>query len=192
MKSIWVDGAEQSGPWVKKVWSKALTIKHCESCLILGLGAGVAAKLVSEKFPGVRITGVDIDPEMVAIGKKDFGLEEIPNLKIIVGDAFKILPKERFDLILVDLYVGKEYPKKAEREKFLRQLAQKLSKNGVVIFNRLTIKKGDFDLEKFLDKLGRFFAISGEAKVDYNILIYCSRKKRPWELSRLVASSSFG
>lgn len=180
MKAVWVDGAEQSGPWVQKVWDKALgRIKFpVASCLILGLGGGVAAGLVAKKFPSVKITGIEIDSEMVDLGRKSLGLDKIPDLKIIIGDAFKILPKikGKFDLILVDLYVGKEFPKTAEKKKFLRRLAQIISGSGVVIFNRLTIKKEDFDREDFLDKLGRFYAISDETKVDYNILIYCSRK----------------
>lgn len=180
MKAVWVDGAEQSGPWVRRVWDRALGRINfpVTSCLILGLGGGVAAGLVAKKFPSARITGVEIDPEMVEYGMKNFGLDKIPELKIVIGDAFKILPKikRKFDLILVDLYVGKEFPKTAEKEKFLRQLAQIISESGVVIFNRLTIKKEDFDREDFLDKLRRFFAISDETKVDYNILIYCSRK----------------
>lgn len=180
MKGVWVDGAEQSGPWVRKIWEKALErIKFpITSCLILGLGGGVAAGLVAKKFPGAKITGIEIDPEMVDYGRNNFGLDKIQDLKILIGDAFRQLPKlkNKYNLILVDLYVGKEFPKKASGDFFLKNLGQKLTENGVVIFNRLTIKKGDFDREEFLDKLDRFFAISGETKVDYNILIYCSRK----------------
>jgi len=43
----------------------------------------VAAKIISEKFPNAKITGIEIDPMMVEIGKKYFGLEKIfnpPNL----------------------------------------------------------------------------------------------------------------
>ncbi len=108
--SVWVGGFEQSGPLVKAVWQKALknvTIAP-KSVLILGLGCGVAAKLISQKFPNALITGVEIDPVMIDVGKKFFDLSKIKNLKIVCEDAHNFLKKNKteFDLVIDDLYLG--------------------------------------------------------------------------------------
>ncbi len=164
---VYVDGVEQSGPWVFKIWSKVNL--QGKRVLILGLGCGSMTSLVS----GV-ITGVEIDPEMIALGKKYFDLSRV---SILNQDAFKFILKNKktFDLILVDLYNGSNFPKQFESEEFLQKLSQTMSKNGTVIFNRLTTKNANFELKKFLDKLAEYFKIQEVLKVDFNILIICSR-----------------
>ena len=136
--SVWVGGFEQSGPLVKAVWQKALknvTIAP-KSVLILGLGCGVAAKLISQKFPNALITGVEIDPVMIDVGKKYFDLGKIKRLKIICEDAKVFLKKnkKKFDLILVDIYIG-------EKQVLPNNLKFYKKKNGVILLNELKDNK---------------------------------------------------
>ena len=133
-KSVWAGGVEQSGPLVKKVWEDALK-KTCfspKNVLILGLGCGVAAKLISKKFPKAKIMGIEIDPVMINLGQKYFDLDKIPNLKIIEADAFKAvkLLKEKYDLVLVDLYMG-------DKNAGVPELKLVTTKNSVIISNLL-------------------------------------------------------
>lgn len=170
---VYVDGTEQSGPWVKKIWSKSLDQLHLlpsAEILVLGFGCGSLISLLPKDS---KITGIEIDPEMVEIGKKYFS----PRGKIIIADAIN-LPSEKFNLILVDVYQGYTFPKKFESPHFLQKLSQTVSKNGNVIFNRLTTKNANFELEKFVDKLQKYFTITSVKKVDFNTLIICSRRKK--------------
>lgn len=165
---VYVDGTEQSGPWVKKIWSKVPLLGN--NVLILGYGCGVVASLIPKN---AKITGIEIDPEMVEIGKKYFN----PRGKIIIADSIN-LSSDEFDLILVDVYQGYTFPKKFESPHFLQKLSQTVSKNGSVIFNRLTTKNANFELEKFVDKLQKYFTITSVKKVDFNTLIICSRREK--------------
>lgn len=134
-KSVWVGGFQQSGPLVEKLWSKALKtlqglplLKQGEplrNVLVLGLGCGSVIRPLLKKFPNCQITGVEINQEMIAAGKKYFGLDQYRNLKIVCEDAKIFLKrnKEIFDLILVDMYSGKE--------KVL--IKEKLTKTGSII-----------------------------------------------------------
>lgn len=126
--SVWVGGFQQSGPLVEKLWSDAL-----KNVLILGLGCGSAIKPLRKKFPNCQITGVEINSEMIEIGKKYFNLDKIPNLKIIYAPAQKFISqtKQKFDLILVDLYKG------GVQEKQKINYRKILTKNGVVLINHL-------------------------------------------------------
>ncbi len=167
--SIYVDKTQQSGPWVKKVWSKIpLSGKNV---LILGLGAGTIVPLICGD-----VTGVEIDPVMVELGDKYF-----PSKKdVIIGDAFDYVSKVKrhFDLIIVDVYLGKIFPKKFESASFFQKLSQTLSKDGLVIFNRLTTKSTNFELKKFLDNLEKYFKIQETRRVDFNTFIICSRREK--------------
>lgn len=140
--SVWVNGFQQSGPLVEKVWSKAFSSFWPESrilkVLVLGLGCGSATKPLRQKFPNCYITGIEIDPKMIAIGKKHFNLSKIPNLKIILTDAKIFLKKnrEKFDLILVDTYLG-------GTQIFLKNLEKFLTKDGVILVNKLKNLKNE-------------------------------------------------
>lgn len=165
--SVTVNGIEQSGPWVKKVWSKVPL--EGKNVLILGYGCGVISELLSENS---KITGMEIDPKMVKIGRKYFK----PKGKVLIGDAQKV-PNGKFDLILVDLYVGQNFPKKFASPEFLQKLTQTVSKNGLVVFNRLTTKNANFEPEKFIDKLEKYLKIEKTIKVDFNQFFVCSRRE---------------
>jgi spermidine synthase len=145
--SVWVGGYEQSGPLVRKVWQKALKElplpkqgELLRNVLILGLGCGVAAKLISEKFPNAKITGVEIDPVMVEIGKKYFGLSGI-QIKIMDAVSFIKRTRQKFDLILIDAYFGN---KAADFSK----TKLPLTRSGLAVFNILKDNKNTVSVVK--------------------------------------------
>lgn len=156
--SVWVGGYEQSGPLVERVWKKALQEvvsprqDHLlRKVLILGLGCGVAAKLISEKYPKAKITGVEIDPQMIDIGRRYFSLGGIPNLKVICADAkdFFRNNKVKYDLILVDAYIGNraaDFPK----------ANLPLTKTGFAIFNVLKDNKNTVSVVKLGSQNAKF------------------------------------
>ena len=114
-KSVWVGGFQQSGPLVEKFWSKTLQGlplpkqgKPLRNVLILGLGCGSVIKPLLKKFPNCKITGIEIDPEMIEFGRQYFNLGQYTNLEIICDDAVRFCKttKRKYDLVLVDMYKG--------------------------------------------------------------------------------------
>ena len=164
---IQVENLTQSGGVVYGVWKTSLKKvkrkkKEIKTCLILGLGGGSAAILVRKYWPLARVTGVDIDPIMVSLGKKYLGLAKV---KVEIGDAKEFLKnKKKFDLILVDTYLGENFPEKFEKEDFLLSVKSSLSGEGIAVFNRLyygekrplAIKFGE-RLDKIFGKVERIF-----------------------------------
>ncbi len=128
--TLHVDGLIESGDILTHIWKtgiKKLVPKHFtpQTILILGLGGGSNTLLVRRLYPKAKITAVEIDPFMVEIGKKYFGLNKVKNLEIIIGDALDFardLRSENYDLILVDCFEGKYIPHKLENLDFMQQL----------------------------------------------------------------------
>lgn len=148
------NGLTQSGGIVKTFWKQTLKkIKNkkprVNSCLILGLGCGTVVEIVKNLWGEIKIVGVDIDPVMVELGKKYFGLDGIETK---IQDA-TIPVSGTFDLVIVDLYQGDKFPKKFEDEKFLEMI----NKNNLVVFNRLYFKDKKTSTDKFGEKLKLFF-----------------------------------
>lgn len=181
--SLRCGGVVQSGGLVGKLWEKGVKEiskfkgnGQVKKCLILGLGAGTLVKLLSEEFPECKITGIEIDPLMIKAGEKHFDLKS-RDLKIINSDAFEALKemKEKYDLVVVDLYNGQEFPEKAEEESFFRELLGVLDKCGIVVFNSLNYNPGHKERTyAFGEKVKKSFKRIKEASVVTNLLILAS------------------
>lgn len=175
---IQVENLTQSGGVVYNVWKTTLRkIKRkkdeVEDCLILGLGGGSAASLVKNYWPKAKITGVDIDPVMIELGKKYLGLTKV---KVVIEDAegFVRKDKKKFDLILIDTYTGDEFPKEFEKEEFLKQIKKKLKKEGMAIFNRLYYGEKRKEAMRFGESLEKVFSKVERVFPEANILFIVS------------------
>ena len=184
--SIHAGGFTQSGGLVRSIWRKAVkTLANNggsrKDILILGLGAGSAAKEIAGIWPEARMIGVELDPLMIELGKRYFALQKIPQLTIVKGDAFHWVFhrtkswRSRFDCILCDLYVGGEVPQKSMQGPFLTALRELLINNGVLLVNHL-IKQGEKGQVNLLEvKLSSVFAHVERIPTPANI-VFSARK----------------
>jgi spermidine synthase len=179
---IQADGLTQSGGIVEGIWRSTLRYIHTkydiQNVSILGLGGGTAAKLVRKFWPEAKITGVDIDPVMVELGRKYLELDKF-GADVIIEDAAQYIKynmrNTKYDLIVVDLYNGDQFPKKFESEDYIHLVRHGLTSKGVAIFNRLYFKDKKKDAEDFGGKLKKVFK-----KIDHfypvtNIMFVCNK-----------------
>jgi spermidine synthase len=180
---IMAGGLTQSGGIAKLVWKRSLAeVKKqvgfkITSCLILGLGAGGNAQVVRKLWPDASITGVEIDPLMIKLGKKYLNLEKL-ELEIKISDAMEFIDdvikkKQNYDLILVDMYHGSAVPKKFESQKFFEKLKKLLTKDGKVVVNRLYYKEKKQLAEKTFSVLKRVFKKFTLVMPEANIMFVC-------------------
>lgn len=178
---ILVGGITQSGWLLKKVWEAGVKkIKKekptVETILILGLGGGTLAELAERYWPESKVTGVDIDAEMVRMGRKHLGLDRVKNLEIHISDAIKWLKgnkKKEFDIILIDLYQGTEIPPEFRTENFIKMVKARAAKNGIVAFNHLYSHADREDANDFEKKLKDIFPSRTSVKPEANIIFIC-------------------
>ena len=162
--------------------------------MILGLGGGTVVQIIRQYWPESKITAIEIDPEIIKVGRRYFDLGEIENLKIINADAIKWrrvrkssdlqaanfndisglrgLNKRQkrrgvFDLIIVDLYLGSRFPKKAENDEFFKYLKKFLAPDRVIIFNRLRQRGEKFS--RFEKKIKSHFSSVKKLKTVSNL-----------------------
>lgn len=178
-----VGGLTQSGGVVYEVWRSTLKkVKsqkfQVKSCLILGLGGGSAALLVRRFWPTAEITGVDIDPMMIELGEKYLNLDGI-RAGAIEADAAEFCEQEakeqgKYDLILVDIYVGDEIPKHVQTEEFVGNVKALLDKEGIAVFNRLYYGGKRSSAVKFGEKLEKIFSNVSPFYPEANVMFVCS------------------
>ena len=180
-KYIQVEGLTQSGGVVKDIWRFSLSraqklVLSLNKVLILGLGGGSIAKLVAKTWPEAEITGVEIDEVMIELGEKHLGLKDA-NVKTVIEDAeaFVAQSREKYDLILVDTYVGYNFPKKFEEETFLKAVNKLLTPEGIAVFNRLYFDEYRGMAMRFGKKLEKVFSSVVYIYPEANIMFLCKR-----------------
>jgi len=184
MPRLIINGLVQSGGLVRDIWNKAIKRlkkdkKKVNKALILGFGGGDCAFRIDEYFPKAQITGVEIDSIMIDIANAYFNLHKLKQLKIEIGDAYKYVArsKEKYDLIIVDIFIGEKTPKKFKSLKFINKLKGLLNKNGVVIYNNLFYKKHKKEAKEFVKLLDQEFNKVYLKRVASNLLIYAEMVK---------------
>ncbi len=107
------------------------------SVAILGLAGGTSARQLTAAYgTGVAITGVEIDPEIVAAGRRYFDMNE-PNLKVDVQDARYWLQADtgRYDMIAVDAYQQPYIPFHLTTREFFLAVRSHLQPGGVMVID---------------------------------------------------------
>lgn len=133
----------QSFGALHRVWQR--TFSHLDlqdkppgSVLLLGLGGGSVPRILRDELGlTMPITAVELDPKMVDLARSHFGLDRYPGLEVITGDATIQVHalKDRFDLIIVDLFDDLDLARGVDSRSFLHGLRDRCSVDGVVCFN---------------------------------------------------------
>lgn len=129
------------GPWDYFMLGPLFTPSGAEGpsidrALLIGLAGGTAARELTAVYPAVKITGVELDPTVVEVGKKYFDLDQ-PNLDIVTADGRYYLrtTDQSFDLIGIDAYRQPYIPFQLTTHEFFAEVAQHLTADGVAVVN---------------------------------------------------------
>jgi len=104
---------------------------------LLGLGGGSLAKFCLRQLPLVRLQAIESDPDVIAF-RDAFSLPpEDDRFNVVVGDgaAFIAEPKQRFDLLLVDMFDAIGIAAAAGTFDFYRNAHAALSNRGLLVAN---------------------------------------------------------
>jgi spermidine synthase len=113
--------------------------------LVLGLGLGSVIDLLANNKNIHQITAVDADAVILELAKKYLKSTHTANLESVCADAAVFLEnnKERFEMILADLFVDDQTPLAFMEEPFLLSLKEKLAPNGLLLFSKLNTTRAD-------------------------------------------------
>ncbi|MDP9472095.1 MAG: fused MFS/spermidine synthase [Chloroflexota bacterium] len=128
------------GPWdyfmAGSLFNPAASTETTKSALLIGLAGGTVARQLTAAYGPIPIDGVEIDPEIVRVGRKYFGMDE-PNLNVIVEDGryFLRTTEQRYDLIGVDAYRQPYIPFQLTSREFFQEVSDRLTPAGVAVIN---------------------------------------------------------
>ena len=102
-------------------------------CLVVGLGAGLVPRWYAAR--GIATEVVDIDPQVVAVARQQFGFP--PQIPVHVEDARAFLARagKRYDYIVVDVFNGDTTPGHLLSQEALLLTKARLKPGGVLALN---------------------------------------------------------
>jgi spermidine synthase len=155
-------------------------IRNFENILVLGVAGGSVIKtLVDEiKFKG-KITGVEIDSAVIDIANNHFELDKIPNLEIVIDDAFDYILKTKlkYDLIIIDVFEDTTMPNFLFQDFFIQRINSLLNMNGFILFNTMVINKSQEERNQiYKSKFGGNYSLRMYPKVETHNELFTIKK----------------
>ncbi len=140
--SLWkADRLDFEGPWEQFVAAPFFNKPphepgEVQNMAIIGLAGGTVARQATAVYGALPIDGYEIDPQIIAVGRKYFDMNE-PNLNAIAQDGrwgLEHSPR-KYSIIGVDAYRPPYIPWHMTTVEFFRIVQQHLTADGVMVIN---------------------------------------------------------
>jgi predicted membrane-bound spermidine synthase len=107
-----------------------------KSMALIGSAAGTIAKQYTKVYGPIPIDGAEIDPDIVSVGRKYFGMTD-PNFNVYVQDGRYFLRdvQRTYDVIAVDAYRPPYIPFHLTTKEFFTNVKDHLNDGGVLAIN---------------------------------------------------------
>lgn len=149
---------------------------------LIGLGGGSIAKFIHRRLPWLRLTVLEVNPEVVAAARAYFMLpEDDERLEVRVADgaAYVHQQRETLDVLMVDGYDAERIVEDLASPAFYHATFAALRAGGVGVFN---LWGSDRRFETYRQRLsdafaGRMLLLPAEQKG--NVVVFCFKPPLP-------------
>jgi spermidine synthase len=115
----------------------AAHLSNAREVVVLGVAGGNSLRQLVRSFPALRVTGVELDPAVLEVARAHFGVGDLPRTTVVAEDArrFLAIHDRRYDVVFVDLFVGRHVPWFATTAEFFELLHRRLTPGGILLMN---------------------------------------------------------
>jgi spermidine synthase len=107
--------------------------------LVVGLGGGSFPRLLHRALPQMRVDVVEVNPVVVEVARRFFGVREDGRLRIHLEDGARFLARGaggvRYDLVLLDAFSGSGIPKALKAPALFADARAVLAPGGALVLN---------------------------------------------------------
>ncbi|HUW64646.1 MAG TPA: fused MFS/spermidine synthase, partial [Spirochaetia bacterium] len=159
-------------------------VNEPQNVLVLGSAGGtiphLLAKYDQQSFPGLSVTGVEIDPAVIPLDYQFFGLKK-QEATLVNQDArvFVNQTHKQFSIIIVDAYTQQIYiPFHLSTEEFFQTLQNRLQPGGLIAMNVNATTPASKLLQSMVKTVGAVFPYTYIAKSngEYNYVLLGSQQ----------------
>lgn len=155
LRSLFLDTTSEGGQYVnsseipieyQKYWELSkIFCNELKRAAFLGAGSFTMPEAISQHYKAADIDVIEIDPEVIQVGRKFFKLGDFNKIGAISDDArrFLQLTTKRYDLIFGDAFNGIRYvPAHLLTQEFFELVNSKLNTGGAFMINIISSLKG--------------------------------------------------
>lgn len=115
------------------------------STLVLGLGGGTLVKRMWRDYAPMRVDAVEIDPVVVDVARRYFGLPEDERVGVFTEDARRFVQRtaQTYDIVVIDAYYADGVPFHLTTREFFEEVDARLAPGGVVAYNVIASVEGE-------------------------------------------------
>ncbi len=149
---------------------------------LIGLGGGSIAKFIHQRLPAVRLTAVEVNPEVVAAARAYFLLpadDDRLTVRVEDGAAYVRRQQQMLDTLLVDAYDAERIVEALASTAFYRDCLKALRAGGVAVFN---LWGSDRRFDVYRRRLAEVFAghlLLLPAEQKGNVVVFCFKPPLP-------------
>jgi spermidine synthase len=160
------DGFDAVQPIIDYLHLPIAAVPDAARALLIGLGGGVLPKRMWRDYPKLRIEVVEIDPVIVDVAHRFFGLPtDDERLRVHVGDGRHFVESSRdtYDIMVLDAYFKDAMPFGFATEEFFALASARLTDRGVMAYNLVSALSGERSTSmcRLLAGVRRHFAWAG-------------------------------
>lgn len=143
-------------PYTRTMFASYLFHPEPSRVLIVGLGGGAMVRFLEHHDPDLHVDAVDIDPEIVAIAQRYFGVRPSERVRLLVADGYQVVrgtavadqageasvEPVAYDVIYMDAFLRPSdetdrsgNPLRLKDAPFYAAMRQRLTPDGVAVFN---------------------------------------------------------
>ena len=161
--------------------------KDVHAILEIGFGGGRTSWYLHKFLPDVQVTSVELDPTVLELAKKYFGIKDEPNFHVANRDGRLFLQesKDKYDIILIDAYRGPFVPFHLLTKEFYSIVKDHLAEGGVVAQN---VEPSTMLFDSAVKTINAVFPQLDFYRADGNIVTvaYDGTERRPEELAGIA------
>lgn len=131
------------GPWdywlIAPYFNKNYTPSDIKGMAMIGSAAGTAMRQYEMVYPGVPVDGIEIDPEIVAVGERYFGMDTLKYATTHEQDGRTYLrtdgKNKQWSVVGIDAYHQPYIPFHLTTKEFFQEISDHLTPDGVAMIN---------------------------------------------------------
>lgn len=136
--AMFLDSDELAYQYTKYYALYSMFTPEVDRALVIGGGAYSIPKALLKELPGAKVDVSEIEPSLVELSKKYFGLKDDPRLTHYIADGRRMLrdTPNRYDVIFSDVYHSMySIPAHFTTKEFMELAHSRLAGDGVFIAN---------------------------------------------------------
>ncbi|QDF68154.1 spermidine synthase [Shewanella sp. SNU WT4] len=109
-----------------------------KSAIVLGLGGGALLHSLKHYDPAIKLTAVELRPQVIELAKRYFRVQPSKKLQLIEADAMKFLAAgdhKRCDVIYADIYTDAGIDEQQLSQVFIDNAFNLLKADGLLVLN---------------------------------------------------------